>query len=106
MILLVDRISRIYQLVNAIIHLLNERSLYLLGIPMIYLHLYASACVYVCLCQTRNFCHTKQSTLCYIFVVPYNRCSYLSIHSSHLNGILQDDEVNAVFCNGSHPESS
>lgn len=42
---LVDAVSRIYELVNAIIHLLDERSPYWLGIPMIYLHLCACVCV-------------------------------------------------------------
>lgn len=94
---LADAVSRIYELVNAIIHLLDEcsDSPYWLGIPMIYLHL--CACVWVS--DKRLLPYHAASTWTLHFRWAYNCCLYiiLSIHSLQLNGILQDDEVNAVF---------
>lgn len=108
MILLDDTFSRIYELVNAITHLLNEHSL-----TWHTNSTFPTACVRCALCV-----HVRQETL----AIPSNllewhihfllfhtiaACVIISIHSSQLNGILQDDEVNAVFfCSDSHPESS
>lgn len=54
----------------------------------------------VCVCVRQETSAIPSNLLwCYIFVVPYNRClyHYIFIHSPQLNGISQDDEVNAVF---------
>lgn len=101
--------SRIYGLVNVIIHLLNERLAVLAWHTNdIYTYIFV-----LCLCVSMSDKRLLPYQAIY-FDVTFSlfhtiaACIIISIHSPQLNAISQDDEVNAVFfCNDSLiPKSS